>query len=104
MVSEINEGQFSQVISDSAVSVVIVEKTQCPHCLKTLAGVETIIDKYEGKASFYRINLTEAGSLIDKYQIMAAPTLLFFKEGNLVKSRSGYTHPLVIEDILGGIK
>lgn len=103
MIGEIKEAELSQVIADNTVSVVVVEKPQCPHCMKTLAELEEIIDDYDDKAGFFRINVLEAETLVSKYQIMAAPTLLFFKDGNLVKSRSGYTHPLVVEDTLQNI-
>lgn len=100
MISEIKENELSKVIADNSVNVVIVEKPQCPHCLKTIAGIETILSKYTDKVSFHTINVLESESLNEKYQITAAPTILFFKDGNLVNSRSGYTHPLVIEDTL----
>lgn len=103
MIKEIKENEFNEEIQKNHVSVVIIEKPQCPHCMKTLTGVQSLTDKYNGKVSFYRVNLLEANSLVQKYQIMAAPTVMFFKDGKLVKSRSGYTHPLIIDDILGGL-
>lgn len=104
MIKEINEQEFDKEILESDISVVVFEKPQCPHCIKTLAGLETIIDKYADQVAFSRINTLEANNLIDKYQIMAAPTILVFKNGELTKRRSGYTHPLVVEDIIGGLK
>lgn len=103
MIAEIAENEFQKKIKDNSICVVIFEKPQCPHCLKTIAGVQDLVNKYNEKASFYKANVLEADSLVEKYQITAAPTVLFFKNGKLVKSRSGYTHPLVMEDILGGL-
>lgn len=103
MIKEIDEKQFEQVIDNKTPSVVIFEKPQCVHCMKTIIGIKENIEKFEDKAEFYSINILSAKALLDKYQIQAAPTILFFKDGELVKRRSGYTHPLIIEETVGGL-
>ena len=56
----------------------------CAPCFMIAPVVEQIGEEYEGKIKVGKLNVDANPTTAGKYQIMAIPTLLFFKGGKLV--------------------
>ena len=64
--------------------------TWCGPCVKLGPEVEELAAKYEGKAEVGKINIDEESELVSEYGIRSVPTVLFFKNGELVDRSVGY--------------
>ena len=64
--------------------VVDLWATWCGPCRAIAPVVEEIAAEYEGKAVVGKCNVDECEDVPVKYGIMSIPTLLFFKNGELV--------------------
>lgn len=56
----------------------------CQPCQMVAPTVEEIALEYEGRLTVRKLNTDENPDIASRYQIMAIPTLIFFKEGKPV--------------------
>jgi thioredoxin 1 len=62
----------------------------CGPCRMIAPHVEEIAKEYAGKAEVYKVDTDQEGELAMKFGIMSIPTLLFFKNGEVVDRIVGY--------------
>ena len=80
---------FEQVLSSSNVVVVDFWATWCGPCRMLSPVVEEVAEEMSGKAVIAKCNVDEAREVAMKYRIMSIPTLLYFKNGELVDKTVG---------------
>ncbi len=59
----------------------------CGPCKMIAPTIEQLVDEYDGKAKICKVNLDEEvnRSIGEEFQVSAIPTLLVFKDGEVVK-------------------
>ncbi len=75
----------------------------CQPCKVISPIVEELSEKYEDGAAFAKLNIDDNPHSPVKYGIMGVPTLLFFKDGQLVDRIVGVAPRARIEAVLKGI-
>jgi len=88
MVIEINEKDFDDRIRENCI--VDFFATWCAPCKMLSPVIEKVSEEYKGKLKFYKINIDNNRRVVDKYKITGVPTLILFKNGNLINKTSGY--------------
>ena len=83
MVQELDEAGFDDAVS-SGLSVVDLWAPWCMPCQMIAPIIEELSKEYEGKISFYKLNIDEHQGPAAKHQVMSIPTLLVFKDGQVV--------------------
>ncbi|HHW59556.1 MAG: thioredoxin [Bacteroidales bacterium] len=101
MIENLTEINFDKVISEAKVPVIIDFWAEwCGPC-KMMGQVLEEIDKiYNDKLFIGKVNVDESGSIAMKYGIRNIPTLLFFKNGQLVDKQVGAVTKKMLEDKL----
>jgi len=61
----------------------------CGPCQMVGPIVEDLAQEYNGKVKVLKLNTDEAPEVAGRYQIMSIPTILFFKEGQVVEKIVG---------------
>ena len=61
----------------------------CGPCQMVAPIVEDLAQEYNGKLKVMKLNTDEAPEVAGRYQIMSIPTILFFKDGQLVEKIVG---------------
>jgi thioredoxin 1 len=61
----------------------------CGPCLAIAQAVEEIADEYKGKLKVIRLNVDESPAVATRFGIRGIPTLLFFKNGEVVRQVIG---------------
>ena len=86
MTVNIVEGRsFRSKVLDAEKPVVVdVWANWCGPCHALAPIVELISEEYADQADFYKLDADEHQSLVRKYNVMGLPTLLFFKNGDVV--------------------
>ena len=64
--------------------------TWCGPCQQLAPVLSELEKKYAGRINFYRIDVDKAKDLSSAHGIKALPTLLFYKDGEVVKRLVGY--------------
>ncbi len=62
----------------------------CGPCRMIAPHIEEIAKEYAGRAEVYKVDTDQEGELAREFGIMSIPTLLFFKNGEVVDRIVGY--------------
>ena len=87
MVKEIKEKEFKDVIKEGNV-VVDCFASWCGPC-RMLSPILDSVSEEIKNYRFYKLNVDEAELISEEYGIMTIPTLLVFKDGELVETSVG---------------
>lgn len=85
----ITNQNLEEVLSSSAVVVIDFWATWCGPCRMLAPTVEEVAAEMEGKVAVCKCNVDEAREVALKYRVMSIPTLIFFKNGEVVDKTVG---------------
>lgn len=85
----INEASFSEV-TRSGVVLVDFFATWCGPCKMLGPVLEQLAPEFEGKAQIVKVDVDNDQALAMRYNIMSVPTMLLFKNGEVVKQIQGF--------------
>ena len=98
----LNEKNFEKEVLNASESVLVdFYADWCGPC-KMMAPIIEEIANAETRANVKvgKVNVDENGSLAEKYGIMSIPTMIIFKNGQIIKTFVGLTNRKTIEDAL----
>jgi thioredoxin 1 len=85
---ELNKDNFDATVS-SGVSLVDFWAPWCGPCRMIAPVIEELAEDYEGKANICKVNTDEEQEIAVKFGIRSIPTILFFKDGEIVDQMVG---------------
>lgn len=74
----------SEVLQSDKTVVVDFWAQWCGPCRMVAPIMDELAGEYENKVKIGKLNVDEEGELSQKYRIMSIPTVMFFKNGQLV--------------------
>jgi thioredoxin 1 len=87
---KISDADFTgSVLGARKPSVVDFWATWCVPCRRLDGILEEMAREYDGKVSFYKVDVNESGDTASRYAVRSIPTLLFFHEGEVVDQAVG---------------
>lgn len=91
IVSLDNESAFTlHVLHKKGIVIVDFWAPWCEPCKMIRAEIQQAAEAFKDQVEVVRVDVDAFHSLAEKYDIMAIPTLLFFKDGKPVKRIIGY--------------
>ena len=81
---KVTDADFDEIVKKYDTVVVDCWAPWCGPCLMVAPVVEELAKEMQGKIVFGKLNVDENQMTSMKYQIMSIPTLLVFRNGNLV--------------------
>lgn len=94
---EINDANFKEVIQKYPLVVVDCWAEWCAPCRMVAPVVEELTRDYKGKIVFGKLNVDLSMTTAREYGIMSIPTLLVFKNGELVDQIIGALPRSILE-------
>lgn len=90
MAKQLTNQEFQTEVLDSK-ELVLVDffATWCGPCKMMAPVIDQLAEEMDGKAKVFKIDVDEARDLAAKYRIMSVPTLMFFKNGEVVDQIMG---------------
>lgn len=100
MAKEITDATFSQEISEGLV-LVDFWAPWCGPCRMQAPFLDQLSQKYdETELKITKLNVDDNPQTAASFGVMSIPTLLFFKDGELVEKRVGVQPKPVLEEIV----
>jgi len=96
---ELTNENFDATIAEG-VTMVDFWAPWCAPCRMIAPVVEELAEEYEGKATIAKVNTDEEQEIAIKYGIRSIPTMLWFKDGQLVDQMIGAAGKAVFEEKL----
>ena len=84
MAKEFTDANFDELLSSNKVVVADFWATWCGPCKAMGPSIDELATEYEGKALIGKVDVEENNDLAEKYAIRSVPTLIFFKDGEMV--------------------
>ena len=100
---ELNDSNFETTIKEKKIAVVDFWAAWCGPCQMFVSIFENFAKNNED-VFCAKVNVDNALKTAEKYKIMSIPSVLFFKDGTLVKQEVGVLPEDIIKKIVSEIK
>lgn len=100
---EISELDFDSALVSSVPVLVDFWAPWCGPCKLIAPMLEDISEEYESKLTVVKVNADGNKSLLQKYGIRGIPTLMIFKDGEVVSTKVGAMTKLQLKEFVDGV-
>lgn len=101
---ELKKENFESEVIKSEIPVLVdFWATWCGPCRMIAPTIEQIAKEYAGKIKVGKVNVDDEMALAVEYGIEVIPTLIFFKDGKVVKKTTGVLDKAEIQTIIANL-
>lgn len=102
-VKPLTDTTFSQALQESSSIPVVVDfyADWCPPCQKLGPVLEQFAGEKQGSVKVYKINVDQNRKSSSDYGISSIPTLILFKNGQVVKKEMGFKDKKALAKFIG---
>lgn len=99
MARTLTSSDFDSTIA-SGVTLVDMYADWCGPCQRIAPIVEELSKDYAGKATITKLDVDASGDIAQRYGVMSIPTILLFKDGQLVDKAVGLQSKEDLENLV----
>ena len=97
----LSEAEFDELVLKAAGPVLVDFFAEwCGPCRMLSPVLEAFAEEHQDKVSVYKLNVDEVGIVAAQYGVVSIPTMLLFKNGEVVKKMVGFHRKDEIEALL----
>lgn len=100
MATEIKQDTFDTFVKQDKPVLVDFWATWCGPCRMLAPVVDEVSREYADTLAVGKINVDDCPELAQQFGVMSIPTLILFKDGQIVDKRVGYQPKNALEDML----
>lgn len=94
MAQELNEGNFQTEVLDAQMPVLVdFWSPTCGPCRQLSPVIDKLAKDNEGTAKVVKVDISDNMGLAERYNIQFLPTLLLFKNGEVIETQVGLVPP-----------
>ncbi|MDP4161122.1 MAG: thioredoxin family protein [Bacillota bacterium] len=96
---KLDSSRFEEVIYDKGEPcLVIFSRKSCHVCQGVVPVLEDLQPQFEGKFSFYYVDVEEDKALYQRFSLKGVPQILFFKDGEYQGKQAGNVEEEDVEE------
>lgn len=104
MAVAVNDSNFKETVLDAGIPAVVdFWATWCGPCRMISPVVDAISEKYQGRVVVAKCNVDDSTDVPMQYGIRNIPSILFFKDGQLVDRLVGAVRQTEIENKINSL-
>ncbi|MDD3405339.1 MAG: thioredoxin [Sphingobacteriia bacterium] len=104
MAEKITDSNLKEIIANNALVVVDFGATWCGPCRMMAPIIDELAEAYAGKVFIGKADVEECADATEFYAIRSVPTILFFKNGELLPDKFvGATQKKTLEDKINSL-
>lgn len=88
-VSQLNAETFDKSVAEDKATLIDFFAEWCGPCKMQTPVLHKLADEHSDKMNFAAVNVDEAQEIAIKYEVQSIPTLMVFKNGEVVKRAEG---------------
>lgn len=101
MATAVTDGNFESDVLQSSIPVLVdFWAPWCGPCRALGPVIDELASEFEGKVSIVKMNVDENPGTPGKFGIRAIPTLILFKDGQVVEQVTGAVSKTNLKDLL----
>ena len=100
MATEIKQDNFSDFVKQDKPVLVDFWATWCGPCRMLSPIVEEVSQAHADTLAVGKVNVDECPELAQQFGVMSIPTLILFKDGEVIDKRIGYQPKDALEEML----
>ena len=90
MVQTLTDANFKEALAQNPALVVDFWAPWCGPCKMLGPAIDELAEEYAGRIAVGKVNVDENDAVCQEFGIMNIPTVLFFKNGELVNRHVGF--------------
>lgn len=94
----------SEVLKAKGLVVVDFFAQWCGPCKMMAPVIEKLAENYKGQMKIGKLDVDENGDVSMRYEIQSIPTLIFFKDGQIVDKLIGFQSEEALRGKIDGLK
>ena len=91
MALEITDNNYKEILAEGKPVVIDFWAPWCGPCKMVGPIIEELAAEYEGKVAIGKCDVDDNNDAATEFGIRSIPTVLFFKDGQLVDKKFGYS-------------
>jgi len=104
MLTEVTEQNFDEEVLNSGLPVFACFTTSwCRACFPTCLVADELVNRYEGRIKFVRIDKEKVTEISDEYHITVVPSIILFQDSQMTKKLLGYHEERALRDMLDAL-
>jgi len=104
MLIEVTEQNFDEEVLNSDLPVFTCFTTSwCQACFPTCLVADELVNRYEGRIKFVRIDKEKAPEISDEYRITVVPSIILFQDSQITKRLLGYQDKTALRGLLDNL-
>ena len=101
---EITSQDFDKEVLECELPVFACFVTRwCQSCYPTCLFADQLVEKYDGKVKFVKVDIDKNPEVSARHQVVAVPTILLFQNSQPVKKALGFQERTALRQMLGSL-
>ncbi len=89
-IESVSEANFDEKVKQATQPVVVdFWLANCPPCQTLEPRLEVVAQEFAGRVNVYRLDVEKSPVIPRRYDVMSAPTLIVFENGEAIKRLDG---------------
>jgi len=104
MLTDVSKQNFDEEVLKSDIPVFVCFTTSwCHACFPTCFVADELVNRYEGRIKFVRMDKEKVPEISDEYHITVVPSIILFQDSQMIKKLLGYQEKVALRDLLDAL-